>query len=268
MIPRTSRPQLLTDARTGDGITVTDVGMTFLSASGSTEAVRSVTGTVRQGQFVSLIGPSGCGKSTVLDIIGGLQTPTTGSVVIGETPVTGPRRDTAMIFQEDSTLHWRTVLGNVEFASEVAGASKPHRRDRARYLINLLGLQGFEHHYPRQLSGGMRQRVAIARALCQNPRTLLMDEPFGALDSQTRLILGRELMRIWEETAKTIVLVTHDLQEAVYLSDEVWVMSHRPSRIKEKIFIPLDRPRPPGTMRTAEFATLSGYLWDLLEVDS
>lgn len=244
-----------------------DVGMTFGTGGVTTQAIVNVTGTVPDRKFLSVIGPSGCGKSTLLDLVFGLQRPTTGRVLVGGKQLTAPRRDAAMVFQEDSTLHWRTVLENVALGLEVAGVGRRERHERAREMINLVGLAGFESHRPRQLSGGMKQRVAIARALATDPQMLLMDEPFGSLDQQTRLHIGRELTRIWEATRKTVLFVTHDIQEAVLLSDEVWVMSRRPSRLKARIPIQLDRPRPRDVMKTADFHTYVDQLWDLLSVE-
>jgi NitT/TauT family transport system ATP-binding protein len=241
-----------------------DVGMTFESGDVITEAIASVSGEVEDGRFVSVIGPSGCGKSTLLDIVGGLQRPTQGQVEIGGEAVKGPRRDTAMVFQEDSTLHWRTVTENVTFGLEVAGVRGEERELRAAEMIELVGLSGFEEHRPRQLSGGMKQRVAIARALVLDPRILLMDEPFGALDQQTRMFIGRELLRIWDETRKSVLFVTHDIQEAVFLSDEVWVMSQRPSTIKEVLRVDLPRPRDAGVLTDQRFHEHTARLWELL----
>jgi NitT/TauT family transport system ATP-binding protein len=245
-----------------------DVGMTFDSGEVATEAIGHVSGQVEDGRFVSVIGPSGCGKSTLLDIVGGLQRPTRGQVEIGGEVVTGPRRDTAMVFQEDSTLHWRTVTENVTFGLEVAGVGGDERKRRAQEMIELVGLSGFEDHRPRQLSGGMKQRVAIARALVLDPRILLMDEPFGALDQQTRMFIGRELLRIWEETRKSVLFVTHDIQEAVFLSDEVWVMSHRPSEIKEVLRVDLPRPREGEVLTDPRFHEHTARLWELLSAEA
>jgi NitT/TauT family transport system ATP-binding protein len=242
--------------------------MTFDTGAGVTRAVANVSGTIPEGKFVSVIGPSGCGKSTLLDMVGGLLKPTQGTVSINGETVTGPRRDTAMVFQEDSTLHWRTVLDNVAFGLEVKGVSKAERYEKARRMTELVGLTGFEDHRPGQLSGGMKQRVAIARALAMEPRVLLMDEPFGALDQQTRQFIGRELLRIWEKTRNRVLFITHDIQEAVYLSDEVWVMSARPSVVKEVVTIDLPRPRPEGTHALSRFRELEDHLWALVKVEA
>jgi NitT/TauT family transport system ATP-binding protein len=251
-----------------DAVVLDQVGVTFTDGRTSTAAIANVTQSIVAGRFVSVIGPSGCGKSTLLDVAGGLLRPTAGRVLVHGQPVVGARRDTAMVFQEDSTLHWRTVLENVAFGLEVAGMPKAQRHARARDFIDLVGLRGFESHRPRQLSGGMKQRVAIARALAMEPAILLMDEPFGALDQQTRLLLASELLRIWEGTGATVIFVTHDIQEAVYLADEVWVMSHRPAIVKEVVTVDLDRPRSPEVMLREHFHELADHLWRLLKVEA
>jgi NitT/TauT family transport system ATP-binding protein len=255
-------------AASQDAVALDRVGMSFDSGDVVTEAIASVSGRVADGRFVSVIGPSGCGKSTLLDIVGGLQRPTSGRVTVAGEEVTGPRRDTAMVFQEDSTLHWRTVSENVSFGLEVAGVGRGERARRTQEMIELVGLQDFEEHRPRQLSGGMKQRVAIARALVLDPRILLMDEPFGALDQQTRMFVGLELLRIWAETRKSVLFVTHDIQEAVFLSDEVWVMSHRPSTIREVLQIELGRPRDSGVLNDPRFHEYAGRLWELLSEEA
>ena len=253
------------DATQSNGVELADVSMTYMSGGVRTEAIAAASGVIEKGSFVTVIGPSGCGKSTLLDLIGGLQRPTTGTVHIDGQRVTGPRRDTAMVFQEDSTLHWRTVRQNIGFGLEIARVSKRERLQRTEQMIELVGLTGFEDHRPRQLSGGMKQRVAIARALVMRPSILLMDEPFGALDQQTRWRVGAELTRIWEETRNSVLFVTHDVHEAVLLSDEIWVMSHRPSVIKEKIKVDLPRPRRGGdVVHDPRFAEYTTRLWDML----
>lgn len=249
-------------------VTFDNIGMTFQTSTGTTQAVANVTGSIPEHKFVSVIGPSGCGKSTLLDMVGGLLKPTQGSVTIDGEQVTGPRRDTAMVFQEDSTLHWRSVLDNIAFGLEVKGMSKSERYDKARAMLELVGLRQFEDHRPGQLSGGMKQRVAIARALAMEPRVLLMDEPFGALDQQTRQFVGRELLNIWEKTRNRVLFITHDIQEAVYLSDEVWVMSARPSVVKEVVKVDLPRPRPEGTHALPRFRELQDHLWELVKVEA
>jgi len=193
--------------------------------------------------FVSIVGPSGCGKTTLLRIIDGLILPTSGSVAIDGARVTGPARDRAMVFQDADLLPWRTTLANIMFGLEVHGAPRAKCEAKAREVIALVGLDGFEHHYPGQLSGGMRQRVGLARALSTEPRLLLMDEPFGALDAQTREAMQEELLRLWEHDQKTVVFITHSIDEAVLLSDVVVVMTARPGTVREVIPIELVRPR-------------------------
>jgi NitT/TauT family transport system ATP-binding protein len=245
-------------------VSLRGVGMTYTSETSSTEAIRNVTGGIVEGRFVSLIGPSGCGKSTLLEIVGGLLSPTRGSVAVEEEEVRKPRRDTAMVFQEDSTLHWRTVSENIAFGLEVAGVDKTTRAARVQEMIQLVGLSGFEGHRPGQLSGGMKQRVALAL----DPRILLMDEPFGALDQQTRMFIGLELLEIWEKTRKTVLFVTHDIREAVHLSDEVWLLSRRPTVVKEVVNIDLPRPRGDKTMRLPEFHAYVERLWEHIKAES
>lgn len=198
---------------------------------------------VANGEFVSLLGPSGCGKSTLLDIIGGLVAPTAGEILIEGEPIHGPTPKIAMVFQSMSLFPWRTAIDNVEFGLQLKGVERDARRQTALAMVDLVGLKGFEDKYPSQLSGGMNQRLAIARALALNPDILLMDEPFGALDEQTRRLMGLELLRIWDRTRKTIVFVTHSIQEAIQLSDRILLMSCRPSIIREEIPVPLPRPR-------------------------
>jgi NitT/TauT family transport system ATP-binding protein len=235
---------------------------------GALKVLDGISAAVQPQEFVTLIGPSGCGKTTLFEIIGGLRQPTSGAVRIRWEVVRAPRPEIGIVFQEDSCYPWRTTLENVEFGLELRGESRTKRRARALAMIELVGLSGFERHYPRQLSGGMRQRVAIARALANDPEILLMDEPFGALDQQTRVYLGEELLRIWEATRKTILFITHDISEAVLLSDRVWVLSHRPSRIKEEVRVDIPRPRDAGTLTTPRFHELTNHIWDLLRVES
>ncbi len=240
------------------------VGRVFGSGQTAVTAIGSVTARVRNGRFVAILGPSGCGKSTLLDLVAGLQRPSSGTISINGNVVSGTTPNVAMVFQEDSTLHWRTVLDNVRFGLEVAGVPMSEQLHRSREMIRLVGLEGFEGHRPKQLSGGMKQRVAIARALALDPAILLMDEPFGALDQQTRWMVGAELTRIWEATKKSVLFVTHDIHEAVLLSDEVWVLSRRPSVVKAVIDIKLDRPRSPALVQSDSFHHYTAQLWELL----
>jgi NitT/TauT family transport system ATP-binding protein len=240
------------------------VAKTYMTDEGPVEAIADVSGEISEGRFVALIGASGSGKTTLLDIVAGLQRASSGRVLVDGEEVRGPRRELAMVFQEDSTLHWRSVLENVAFGLEVAGTGGEERRRRAAEMIRLVGLEGFERQRPGQLSGGMKQRVAIARALVMRPRILLMDEPFGALDQQTRTVVGGELLHIWEETRPSILFVTHDINEAVYLADEVWVLSSRPARRVAVVEIDLERPRDTGTLRSQRFHALTDRLWGLI----
>lgn len=223
--------------------------------------------TVEAGEFVTIVGPSGCGKSTVLDLVSGLTRPSSGQVVVDGKLVTEPGLDRGVVFQQYTLLPWRTALGNVEFALEAKGGlGKAERTAVAREFLELVGLSDFENRYPHELSGGMKQRVAIARSLSYQPEVLLMDEPFGALDAQTRERLQEELVQIWKRTGTTIVFITHDIDEAVYLGQRVAVMSARPGRIREVIRIELDRDAPDevDVRSTPEFASYRHEIWTLL----
>ena len=204
-------------------------------------ALEDVTLDIGAGEFLVLVGPSGCGKSTLLDLLGGLSRPSSGRILLDGSPVTGPGLDRGLVFQQYALLPWRTARGNVEFGLEAKRVARRERARRAREYLELVGLAGFEEHYPHELSGGMRQRVAIARSLAFDPEVLLMDEPFAALDAQTREALQDELLRIWTHTGKTVLFVTHSIDEAVYLGQRVAVMTSRPGRIKTVIDIDLDR---------------------------
>ncbi len=216
-----------------------------------------------RGQFVVLLGPSGCGKSTLLRMIAGLDRPTEGEVRVGGRCVAGPGWDRGMIFQDYALFPWRTVMQNVTFGLEARGFAVSERRRVAQDLIELVGLKGFEEAHPSQLSGGMQQRVALARALANDPEVLLMDEPFGAVDSQTRELLQDELLRIWQVKRKTVLFVTHDIAEAVYLADRVITMSARPGCVRDDIAIDLERPRDRTSM---DFAKISRVLREELSV--
>jgi NitT/TauT family transport system ATP-binding protein len=223
---------------------------------------------VAEGEFVSVIGPSGCGKSTLFNIIGGLIADYEGEVLIDGKPVDGAHKDIGVVFQEESTFPWRTTLDNVAFPLEVDGLDKVSRDETARKFIKLVGLEGFENHYPAQLSGGMKQRTAVARTLAYEPRIMLLDEPFGALDEQTRMLLGDKMLEIWAALNQTMLLITHNITEAVQLSDRVVVMSFRPGVIKEIIPIDLPRPRSSEVISTPEFGTYVGKLWTLLREEA
>lgn len=235
---------------------------------GEVEALKNINLEVERGEFLSIIGPSGCGKSTLFEIIGGLRESTEGEIYIKGGRVKGSHPSIGMVFQEDSAFPWLTAVENVEFGLRMNGVKKRKRRAKAKRLIDLVGLSGFENHYPRELSGGMRQRVAIARTLVLDPEIILMDEPFGALDEQTRLLLGGELLRIWEEIGATILFVTHDIGEAVHLSDRTLVMTARPGRIKKIMENTLPRPRDPSIITTQQFNQITNEVWRELREES
>lgn len=224
---------------------------------------------VRPGEFFTILGPSGCGKSTFLSMLAGLSRKTGGSITIDGLPAEGVNRHQGVVFQGYALFPWRTVLQNIEVGLEIRKVAKAERRRTAQEFLELVGLEGFGHRYPHELSGGMRQRVAIARSLAYNPDLLLMDEPFAALDAQTREILQSELLRIWELHKKTIVFITHSLDEAIFLSDRIAVMTHRPGRIKAILDVPLPRPRAAEIRNSTAFVQLRQQAWEILrdEVD-
>ena len=217
------------------------------------EALKNVSFDVADGEFITVVGPSGCGKSTLLKILAGILRRTSGDVRLRDTPINGPSRDVGVVFQAPVLLPWRTVLQNVMLPVEIQGRDRVHFEARARDYIKLVGLAGFERKYPNELSGGMQQRVGISRALVHEPAFLLMDEPFGALDAMTRESMNLELLRIWQESKKTVLLVTHSIPEAVFLADRVIVMSPRPGRISEILPIDLPRPRELEVINSAPF---------------
>lgn len=219
---------------------------------------------IQTGEFVSLIGPSGCGKTTLLKVVDGLIPFDEGEVIVNGTPVDEPGPERAVVFQSFALLPWRTVADNIGFGLEVRGAGKAELKEVVQRFVNMVGLRGFEHRYPPQLSGGMQQRVGLARALAVDPSILLMDEPFGSLDAQTRNLLQADLERIWEEDHKTVVFVTHAMDEAVFLSDRVVMMSPRPGRIHEIVDIDLPRPRGEAVRKNPRFVELTSYVWDSL----
>lgn len=237
----------------------------FVGHGGKTTlALHNVDLTVQRGTFVSLVGPSGCGKSTFLRVLGGLEQPTSGEVRATGRPQRGRLADIAFVFQEYGLFPWLSVVDNIAFGLRMAGVGKRERRERAREWVSRMGLVGFESSYPEQLSGGMRQRLSLARAFVTDPDVLLMDEPMAALDAQTRLLLQEDLVRLWEETGKTVVLVTHSLDEALLLGDRAVVMSSRPGRVKLDLPIDLPRPRSAKTATGTDFARMKAGLWDAL----
>ncbi|MDC7785540.1 ABC transporter ATP-binding protein [Rhodoplanes sp. TEM] len=233
----------------------------------SIEALRNIDMEVAEGEFVSIVGASGSGKSTLLRIIDGLITPSGGRVLVDGRPVDRPGPDRAVVFQQDSLLPWKTVIDNVAYGLTLARVPKADAHRTAQRFIDVAGLHGFEHHYPHQLSGGMRQRVNVARALAVNPKILLLDEPFAALDAQTREIMQAELLSIWQETRKTVLLITHQIDEAVFLSDRVIVFSARPGTVREEIRVDLPRPRDLHVKRSPEFSGLVDHIWTLIEAE-
>jgi len=244
-------------------LTVSHLGKWF----GDLEALRNINVAVERGEFISVVGPSGCGKTTFLRIVAGLEHASAGDVVLDGRMVREPGTDRGFVFQNDSLLPWRTVFANAIIGREVTGSVGPADRKRTMELLKLVGLEGFEHYHPRQLSGGMRQRVNLARALAIDPEILLMDEPFAALDAQTREIMQTELLRIWQRGRKTVLFVTHQIDEAVFLSDRVLVFARRPGRLHAEIEIALPRPRHLEIKRTAEFVALVDRIWRMIEDD-
>jgi NitT/TauT family transport system ATP-binding protein len=246
-------------------IAVDRLGKIYGTGDTALSALEDISLTVGEGRFVTIVGPSGCGKSTLMQILAGLVMPSTGSVVVDGRPVTGPSPDKiGVMFQDAWLLPWKTAVENVEFPLALRRLPAAERRNRALPLLDLVGLRPFADRYPDELSGGMRQRVAIARCLVQEPRVLLMDEPFAALDEQTRTRMGNELLQIWEKSGGTVVFVTHGLTEAIYLADEIFVMGARPGRIIERIAVDLPRPRAIDMIGSEAFGRMRNRLWHLI----
>ncbi len=238
----------------------------YVTRDGAVTAVDDMSFTVAQGAFVSIIGPSGCGKSTLFNVIGGLVGDYEGRVTVEGATISGTHPAIGMVFQEESTFPWRSVLDNVAFPLEIAGMGKAERADKAAHFVKLVGLSGFERRYPSELSGGMRQRVSIARTLASEPKILLMDEPFAALDEQTRVILGDKVLQIQQELKQTTLLITHNLTEAVQLSDRVLVMTYRPGKLKRIVDIALPHPRDSEVVGSDAFGHYVAQVWhDLRE---
>lgn len=237
---------------------VQDVSVSFPTPEGELGALQDIAFGVMPGEFVCLVGPSGCGKTTLLRVLAGLHPPDRGSVWLGAQPVTTPRRQVGIVFQQANLMPWRTVLGNVTLPLEVSHVNKTEATKRANELIKLVGLREFANAYPADLSGGMAQRVAIARALVHDPDVLLLDEPFGALDALTRERMGMELLRIWRVQRKTVLMVTHSVPEAVFLADRVLVSSPRPGTVAATVPVDLPRPRDLALMESAAFGALAG----------
>ena len=248
-------------------IAIDHVSMTFAGrdAAQSVQALDDISLTVGKGEFVCLLGPSGCGKSTLLSIIGGMLAPSAGAVALAGAPVDGPRpHDIAYVFQESTLLPWYTVIENFRLALKFQGIDDASWRERAMQALSAVGMEQFANHYPKQLSVGMKQRINLARGMCLGTDILLLDEPFAALDEQTRMVLGEDLSILLARTGKTIVFVTHSLAEAVFLADRIVVMTARPGKVKASIDVPQPHPRSPDYMLTAEFGAIRNELYALL----
>jgi len=249
-------------------LVVDDIVKQFETPDGTLTAVDHVSFAVNPGEFLSVIGPSGCGKSTLFNVMGGLLDGYEGRVTVGGEVVRGPHPSVGMIFQEESTFPWRTVIDNVAFPLEIAGMPKAERLEKARHFVKLVGLDGFERRYPSELSGGMRQRVSMARTLASEPKILLMDEPFAALDEQTRLLLGDKVLQIQQQLQQTTLLITHNLTEAVQLSDRILVMTYRPGRTKRIVDIKLPRPRSSEIVGSDDFGHYVAQIWNDLREEA
>jgi ABC-type nitrate/sulfonate/bicarbonate transport system ATPase subunit len=248
----------------GNKVEVLGVSKLFRRGGKEIVAMQETNLFVEEGRFASIIGPSGCGKSTLFNIIAGLMPPSTGHVIADGKNIVDKTGYVGYMLQKDMLLPWRTILDNIILGMEVRGVARKEAVDRAMPLMERYGLKGFEHHYPKELSGGMRQRTALLRTLLYDRDIILLDEPFGALDAQTRLTMQNWLLQIWEDFRKTILFVTHDIDEAIYLSDDIYVFTARPGRIKAKITVPMERPRKHQDMTTPQFAELKHHLLDLL----
>jgi NitT/TauT family transport system ATP-binding protein len=245
-----------------------NVGMVFGSGAGRVQAVKDVSLHVQPGEFVSLIGPSGCGKSSLLSVVAGFTRPSSGSASLNGVEISKPGPERGVVFQQYSLFPWMTVRKNVELGLKMRGEPAPERERQARALLSMAGLGAFEHHYPDQLSGGMKQRIGIIRALATSPQVLLMDEPFGALDMQTRAVMQEMLTNMWQEFRISVLFVTHDIEESVFLSDRVYVMTARPGRIKAELKTPLPRPRSVDMTVSREFSGLVSELKSLIREES
>jgi NitT/TauT family transport system ATP-binding protein len=243
-------------------LSIKNLHKSFPKEDGEMVAIEDFNLDVDEGEFICILGPSGCGKTTLLRMIAGLENPTSGQLLLNGVPITKPGSDRGMVFQEFALFPWRSVKSNIEFGLEIKKIPAKGRDEIARKLIDLVGLKGFENYHPNQLSGGMKQRVGIARALANDPTILLMDEPFGALDAQTRNLMQKELLRIWKETKKTVIFITHSVDEAVFLSDRIIVLTTRPSNIKTEVKITWNRPRDRASV---EFANMRKQILEQLE---
>lgn len=246
-------------------IRIDDVSMRYRRGEASVDALRGLTLDVREGEILCIVGSSGCGKSTLLNLIAGFRQPTSGGIFLRDEPITGVDTRVGMIFQEYALFPWRTVQGNVEFGLKMARVKRAERREIAAKYIKLVGLAGFENAYPAEISGGMRQRVALARSLANDPDILLMDEPFAAVDAMTRQLLQDQLVEIVEQTGKTVLFVTHSIDEALVLSDRISVFSSRPGRIKALIDNDLPRPRRTSVQLSPRYLELKTAIWDIVQ---
>ncbi|MCQ6561755.1 ABC transporter ATP-binding protein [Paenibacillus mendelii] len=242
-------------------IEIKDLNKVYKGRNGDTIALQNTNLTIKNNEFVCVVGPSGCGKTTLLNIIGGLEESTSGSVKVEGVEVKGPGKERGVVFQQYALFPWKTVLKNVEFGLKLRGLSKQERREKAEHYLELVGLKDFANAYPKELSGGMKQRVAIARAYAVEPEVLLMDEPFGALDAQTRAQLQEELLKTWQKEQKTCFFITHDVDEAVILAQRVVIMSARPGRIKEIIDVDIPYPRDQSTKLDERFIEIKNEIW-------
>jgi NitT/TauT family transport system ATP-binding protein len=245
-----------------------DIVVRFETPEGPITAVDNVSFQVRPGEFLSVIGPSGCGKSTLFNVIGGLLSNHQGIVSVAGETISGPHKSIGMVFQEESAFPWRTVTDNVAFPLELLGVPRDKRVERARHFISLVGLDGFENRYPGELSGGMRQRVSLARTLASEPKILLMDEPFAALDEQTRLLLGDRVLQIQQKLKQTTLLITHNITEAVQMSDRILVMTYRPGKVKRIVDINLLRPRSSEVVGSEAFGRYVAEVWNDLREEA
>lgn len=243
-------------------IEIEGISRQFQTRDGGTfDALKDVNFSVQDKEFFSILGPSGCGKTTLLKMVAGLVKPTGGRILIDGRPIDGPGEERAMVFQHFVLLPWADILTNIAFGLEMKGMSRSDAREAARPYLGRVGLTGFGEHYPHELSGGMQQRVGLARALAVGPDILLMDEPFGALDAQTRQLMQEDLLRLWDGEQKTVIFVTHSMDEAAYLSDRVLVMDTHPGKVKEILDIPLPRPRDESVRRSKVFGELTSHMW-------
>jgi NitT/TauT family transport system ATP-binding protein len=249
-------------------VKIQNLSVVFETPKALVQAVDRTDIDIKPGEFISLIGPSGCGKSTILNAVAGFIKPSSGQILLDGKPVLGPGPDRGMVFQQYSLFPWLSVRKNVEFGLKMHGHSSGDCQTRARTLLGLAGLLAFENHYPEQLSGGMKQRVGIVRALATSPQVLLMDEPFGALDSQTRVVMQEILTNMWQRLRLSVLFITHDIDEAIFLSDRIYVMTARPGRIKAELTVPLPRPRTSDMMASPEFISMVQQIRSLIREES